>query len=580
MLGNDLAHNGAIQQVPGFLRRKRKAVNCEECRRSKLRCDRQNPCGACKRRKRESSCSYEALSGPSVSRKTRRQPVTTSASPALNGGAGSPSTPRRKGVFSSTLRPEQPTSGLEKSPPGVHWETVLERPVPEEDVNDTLSPLSIGPRISLQEMIDSLPPKSCCDYLVSHFFKHISALFPILHGPTFQKQYTAFMQRPHDVDLPWLALLFALCSLSLNTLDESDPRLACVWSQLPSSVTQGASTVPVTVSVSRRLLRTAITCLLQGDFLIRHTFSTFEALLMVIYSLSHNESVDQGWALLGMALNIGIALRCNVEQKNMGPIETERRRRCWAGLLTLHTYQGMLFRDFDMSYLLSIEAPLPADVNDVDITSEGIVQQSCSEPTQMSVMMAKLRLFRLSTQICRHTSGPSRLDQQALRNFDAAIADEQKQWDAAYMVDGSPNILDSNRYAYWCVLQTQLYEAPILRDYFWLLSGVTSLKALHAAVALNSCLQDDTEHNLDSVQGEIESLIARMADLSSRSHICLRAYRILRHLQAQAGTGDAPTGSSETPFENLFEDLTDIREWMDADLVDWNLDGQFNVFAP
>ncbi|PYH55419.1 Zn(II)2Cys6 transcription factor [Aspergillus niger CBS 101883] len=621
MLGNNLAHNGAIQQVPGFLRRKRKAVNCEECRRSKLRCDRQNPCGACKRRKREYSCSYEALSGPSVSRKTHRQPVTTSASPALNGGAGSPSTPRRKGVFSSNLRPEQPTSGLEKSPPGVHWETVLERPVPEEDVNDTLSPLSIGPRISLQEMIDSLPPKSCCDYLVSHFFKHISALFPILHGPTFQKQYTAFMQRPHDVDLPWLALLFALCSLSLNTLDESDPRLACVWSQLPSNVTQGASTVPVTVSVSRRLLRTAITCLLQGDFLIRHTFSTFEALLMVIYSLSHNESVDQGWALLGMALNIGIALRCNVEQKNMGPIETERRRRCWAGLLTLHTYQGMLFRDFDMSYLLGIEAPLPADVNDVDITSEGIVQQSRSEPTQMSVMMAKLRLFRLSTQICRHTSGPSRLDQQALRNFDAAIADEQKQWDAAYMVDGSPNILDSNRYAYWCVLQTyahhlylllhrpfhhskapyflpmsrercissstalislhrQLYEAPILRDYFWLLSGVTSLKALHAAVALNSCLQDDTEHNLDSFRGEIESLIARMADLSSRSHICLRAYRILRHLQAQAGTGDAQTGSSETPFENLFEDLTDIREWMDADLVDWNLDGQFNVFAP
>lgn len=50
---------------------------------------------------------------------------------------------------------------------------------------------------------------------------------------------------------------------------------------------------------------------------------------MVIYSLSHNESVDQGWALLGMALNIGIALRCNVEQKSLGTIETERRRRCW-----------------------------------------------------------------------------------------------------------------------------------------------------------------------------------------------------------------------------------------------------------
>lgn len=65
-----------------------------------------------------------------------------------------------------------------------------------------------------------------------------------------------------------------------------------------------------------------MTCHLQDDFLIRYKFSTFEALLLVIYNLSHNESVDQGWALLGMALNIGIALRCNVDM-NLSPFETE-----------------------------------------------------------------------------------------------------------------------------------------------------------------------------------------------------------------------------------------------------------------
>ncbi|PWY78943.1 hypothetical protein BO83DRAFT_461185 [Aspergillus eucalypticola CBS 122712] len=506
ILGNNLIHNGAIQEVSEFLWRKRKA----------LRCDRQHLCGACKRRKRESICSYEAPAGPSVSRKTRRKPVTTSASSALSNGAGSPATPRRKGANSSISQPEQTISEVEISPPGVHWETVLERPVPE-DVSGTLSPLSISPRISLQ-VIDSLPPKSCCDYLVSHLFKYFFAFFPTLHGPTFQKQYTAFMQRPQDVDLPWLAVLFALCSLSLNTLDESDPRLKRVWSQLPSSITQAASTVPITVSVSRRLLRTAITCLLQGDFLMRHTISTFEALLMVVYSLFHNESFDQGWALLGMTLNIGIA-------------------ECFPEISICHTFSAF-------------KIPLPAD---------GIVQKS--------FMMAKLRLFRLSTQICRHTSGSSRLDQQALPV-------EQERWDAAYMVDGSPNILGSNRYAYWCVLQTyahhlylllqrpfhlskascffaisrerQLYEAPILRNYFWLLSGVMT-------VALNSCLQDDTEHKLESFREEIE---------------------------IQAGAGEPPAGSSETPFQNLSEDLKNIREWMDADLVDWNMDGQFNVFAP
>ncbi|KAK1140442.1 hypothetical protein N8T08_010388 [Aspergillus melleus] len=278
-------------------------------------------------------------------------------------------------------------------------------------------------------------------------------------------------------------------------MDETDPRLAYLWSQLPSSPTQ----VPATASLSRRLLQTAMTCLLQDELFIRHKFSTFEALLMVIYNLSHNESVDQAWALLGMALNIGIALRCNVDQNLGSPIEAERRRRCWAGLLTLHTYQGMIFRDVDMSYLLSIKSSEPADVNDSDITDEAILQPSSrGEITQMSVMMAKLRLFRLSIQICRHISGPSRLDQHLLHKFDAAIDEEQRQWDTTYLIDGSPNILDANSYAYW----------------------------------------------------------------------------------VQAGTESLATEGPETEFENLFENLIDIREWMDPDLINSNLDGAFNVFAP
>lgn len=561
MIHNMEAQKRPVEQTPFPYRRKRRAVNCLECRRSKLRCDRHQPCGACKRRRREASCLYEIPSGAPISPITHRTSVTAPAS-TLSSGAESPS--------SASV----PISEGNQAPLGTHWEIVLQRPAPEHDAHDTISPLfSISPCISLQEIIDSLPPKSCCDYLISRFFKNITALFPILHGPTFQKQYTAFMQRPHNVDLSWLALLFSLCSLALSTIDDSDPRLAYFWSQLPSTPTQ----IPATVPPSRRLLRTAMTCLLQDEFLIRHKFSTFEALLMVIYNLSHNESVDQTWALLGMALNIGIALRCNVDQE-LSPIENERRRRCWAGLLTLHTYHGMLFRDVDMSYLLNIKTTPPADVNDSDITDEGILQPSSrGKPTEMSVMMAKLRLFRLSTQICRHISGPSRLDQRLLHEFDTAIAEEQKRWDAAYLIDGSPNILDSNSYAYWCVLQTyahhfnlllhrpfhhskascflpasrekcikssvalisihrQLYEAPLLRNYIWLLNGLTNLKALHAAVALNSCLQDmpsepDPGYDLNSFREEIEKLVVRMKDLSGRSNICLRAYRILHHLQ-------------------------------------------------
>lgn len=146
-----------------------------------------------------------------------------------------------------------------------------------------------------------------------------------------------------------------------------------------------------------------------------------------------------------------------------------------------------------------------------------------------------------------------------------------------FMVDGSPSVLDSTRYAYWCVLQTyahhlnlpthrplhhsktpsfrpasrqrcisssrellsihrQTYEKPLLRNHLWLLSGMTSLKTLHAAVALNSCLQDplsthDRDLELDTCRDEIDSLTDRTQALSGRSNICARAHRILAHLQ-------------------------------------------------
>ena len=117
--------------------------------------------------------------------------------------------------------------------------------------------------------------------------------------------------------------------------------------------------------------------------------------MMVIYNLPYNESVDHEWALLGTALNIGIALWCNVDSHDLNSIETERRRRCWDGVLTPHPYQAIHFRDVDMRFLINIKSIMPANVNDSDII-EGISLPS-SEPTQMSVMLFKFRLFQLFT---------------------------------------------------------------------------------------------------------------------------------------------------------------------------------------
>lgn len=551
-------------------RRKRKLASCENCRHSKLRCDRQHPCGSCKRRRYESSCSFQPSASASMSaipapsdNRASNVPSNSDTSPVARSARS-----RSSNVTSAALPPGVTLSSRNQASPDTNWESILQRPAPDCDVFpvlDMLSPYPPGPGVSLKEILEVLPPKNCCDYIVSHFFIHLSPLFPILHGPTFQAQYTAFLLQPYDADLSWLALLFSICSLVLYAMEPSDPRLADLWKSRDSSPTEEA------MAMSRRLLQTAMTCLSMDQFFVRHKLSTFEALLMVIYHLSHNESVDQGWALLGMALNIGIALRCNVDTHNLNPVETERRRRCWAGVLTLHTYQAILFRDIDMSFLLNIKTTMPANVNDSDITGQGVLQSS-SKPTHMSVMISKVRLFRISAEICHHISSPSRLDPILLKQLDEAIRNEQQRWDLIYMKNGSPSILDAS-FAHWCVLQTyahhlylllhrpfhhsqkpcfipssrqkcitsavamisihrQLYEVPLLRGFYWLLNGVTSLKALHAAVALNSCLLDmPSTFDTSTQREELEKLTIRMEALSHRSTICKKANHILRHLQ-------------------------------------------------
>lgn len=94
----------------------------------------------------------------------------------------------------------------------------------------------------------------------------------------------------------------------------------------------------------------------------------------------------------------------------MGWIEFERRRRCWADILMLHTYQAILFRDVNVTALSEMEPKMPADVNDSDIQDDVILQPS-SQPKQMSVIMFKLRLFEISSRVCDHLSSDSKMDE-------------------------------------------------------------------------------------------------------------------------------------------------------------------------
>ncbi|KAI3580684.1 glycosyl hydrolase family 3 C-terminal domain-containing protein, partial [Fusarium oxysporum f. sp. albedinis] len=515
---------------------------------------------------------------------------------------------------------DQPHRNLYQDFTQSHWDAVLQRPT-DHTRRSTLAsqgnlhqpeafyfPFPLASEVTVNDLKSALPPRESCEYLIIRYFTCISPFFHILHGPTFQKQFAGFLKDTSSCDLSWLALLFLICSATLKTIDKGDDVI--------DSIASSSSHSPNIAVISDRYRAMAMICLCKDRFLVRYRLSTLEALLVLVYTISHNEGAEQSWVILGMASNIGIALQCNAAKPdpNLTLVERERRRRCWAGILLLHTYQAILFRDVDMSSLISDYTTMPENVNDTDILHDRILQPS-TQPTQMSVMIFKISLFRLSARICKELSDATPLTQARLVALDAEIASEQQRWASIFLVDGAPSLLDSSSYALWCGLDVyahQLYlllhrpfsrpanqplyrpesrqkcitsslvlldihrkwmELPRLSSYRWYAYGVVGSCALHGAVTLASCLLERTDQEIDdsAERKAFDAAVLRLNKLQERSSLYVKAYPVLRQLQSMLSPGSIPW-SSETAqeFGTTFDDWIDNVQWLDPESIDWN----------
>lgn len=562
-------------------KRRRKPLNCEPCRHSKLRCDRQLPCITCLKRGWQDQCTY----GPAVRAESDRSPRRRRTKHSLvretsvsQTGVGVISPPEPSSAPPPPPR-DQSRERRETSPEPIHqrWDEILRRPAVAERSNaqpcstDTLPTLiSFGPCVQTTELLRMLPPDTVCEYLVCWYFAHLCPLFRVLHGPTFQKQYSAFLKDPQNVDLSWLALLFAICSLTVKAIPPNDTGLMELWQREP---------LPHDLSTLSQSYRTAsMMCLSQDQFLVRHNLNTLEALLVIITTISDTEGAEHGWALLGNALNIAIALRCHTDPAEPNCIKRERRRRCWAGIMMLHTDQALLFRDTDLTYLCEMKAALPVNANDIDITEDAVTAQAddgpVPKPSDMTLLRFQSRLFHLATDVCNAISKPNlNLDDELHSRLDAAVRQEQQKWDKLYLIEGGRSVLDTAGYAHWCVLQTyahqlylllhrpyhssrsaqfrpesrekcitsalalmdihrQLYDLPRLKPYRWMIHGSISCNALHGAVALTSCVLDmPRDPSVSAHIAVINATAHRIETLRKSSPACANIYVILRHLQ-------------------------------------------------
>ena len=296
-------------------RRYRTPISCRPCRQSKLRCDRQTPCASCRRKDCVAQCRYtHEMMTPAAQPDDSSHPANDIQPSPSSVPLRSPnSSPRNETISSqpSVPSPFCDTSQQQHQLPRnlyqdftqSHWDAVLQRPIdysrhPSVPAQGTLYqpetlcfPFPFASKVTVSDLTSALPPRESCEYLIIQYFTRISPFFHILHGPTFQQQFAAFYKDTANCDLSWLALLFLICSATLKTMNEGDDVI--------SSIAPGSSNSRYIAAISDRYRAMAMICLCKDRFLVRYRLSTLEALLVLVYTISHNEGAEQSWVTLG-----------------------------------------------------------------------------------------------------------------------------------------------------------------------------------------------------------------------------------------------------------------------------------------
>ena len=298
-----LSQVSQVRQPQQRRRRNRNQTSCSLCRYSKVGCDRKRPyCSSCLRRNKGDECHYST--GPPSHRSEVRGDTPLSANRTASQPFQAHTSPDVSGSDNGgNVDHVAHTSDLDSVNTNFQsrWDDILERPVdsivhgshtfPSTTSTTASFPFFASMTTPPEQSIAALPVRPICEYLITHYFQHISPFFHILHGPTFQRQYKAFLDSPTETDHAWLALLFLICSITVNIFEEDDRTFRSLSSTLHPDWT--------IAQVSQYYRRMAMDCLCRDDFLVHFNIGTLEALLLLIYTISHNEGVEQSWTLLG-----------------------------------------------------------------------------------------------------------------------------------------------------------------------------------------------------------------------------------------------------------------------------------------
>ncbi|KAJ5175012.1 uncharacterized protein N7482_000889 [Penicillium canariense] len=266
----------------------------------------------------------------------------------------------------------------------------------EDGLGDDSSPallLGMSRPITKEEVLVDIPPRSIADRLVSRFLKTTEPSLVSLHVPTFQKEYDQFWNNPHSMSFTWIALLYAILTLSVSLYHRSEEPL-------PLNMVD-----PVTAwNVFRKR---AAQSLVQANYLIPGRYKCEALFLYSLCEFYRTQDAQVGVSYL-LAITIRLAMRMGYHRDarhypSLSAFDGEMRRRLWALLCQLDiliSFQVGLPRTIQP---WQYDTELPSNLHDTDFDENSPqLPQGRSEEgerTACTYTRAKSRIMKVFGQV-------------------------------------------------------------------------------------------------------------------------------------------------------------------------------------
>ncbi|PTB67627.1 hypothetical protein BBK36DRAFT_1197331 [Trichoderma citrinoviride] len=430
----------------------RKPLSCLACRRHKLKCDREVPCGTCIRYRRETLCRQN----PAPPKRGRTANSTRNHKEEdvrdIDTDASAGSEPPPDAESEAVDEPEGPgrasadgevvrlRSSFHKAPGGDDdtQDTAFFLRTLGLDAKATSIPVSALPQLLAEiqsagqpsglwhmmegaarrrywetQLRSALPSRSLCDLLLNYYLDHINWIFQITHVPSFRRRYEEEFwdaaAPDRGLDFVFAALVFTIISVSaLYVPPDAVELFGCPRESIRD--------------LAHLWHRASHQALLAGDYEARPCVVQLQTFSITQFYWYATNGIDALNSRLGQAVRTAQNLGLDKDVAPSRTLEEEMRRRIWWDLVDSDTFQSICLNRPPLIRLESPGVPLPLNCNDSDMTDSSLQPRPHDEPTMMMLNIFRARFFRLMNRhLCHGSSAEDAHSYEAICKLDDEV---------------------------------------------------------------------------------------------------------------------------------------------------------------